>query len=68
MDQVYTITDDDVAANSYIHSDNTIDPSFCPIAYEYEISTISDLGTDATITRVDKTFTFSYSQDLKPVG
>jgi len=65
-DQVYTITDTN--ATPYTHSDYTADPSYCPLVYSYSIGDITSVSVPSAVTRVDKTFSFGYSQDLQPIG
>jgi len=65
-DQVYTITDTNVAP--YLHPDFVISPAYCPLAYTYDLGAISSVSVPSAVTRVDKTFSFSYSQDLQPLG
>jgi hypothetical protein len=65
---VYTITDD--SAEPYIHPDFTVSPDYCPIVYEYSVSTLVNNGESA-ITQDptnDKKFSFFYNQDLVPIG
>jgi hypothetical protein len=64
-DQVYTITDEGA---KYTHPDFVISPEYCPFMYSYAISEITNVAGESAITRADKTFLFSYSQSLLPVG
>ena len=63
---MYTITDTNAAP--YTHSDYAIDPSYCPLVYSYSIGDITSVSVPSAVTRVDKTFSFGYAQDLQPIG
>ena len=69
QNQVYTLTDDNAAP--YVHPDFTVDPDYCPLIYSYSETFLAD-GDSAlilpTIANDDKTFNFSYTKDLVPLG
>jgi hypothetical protein len=63
--QVYTITDTDAG---YTHPEFTSDPSYCSIAYEYDITEIIGGASASAIVRSEDEFSFSYTADLIPLG
>ena len=60
-----------------MHAEFVVDPDFCPVVYSYE-ETKLQAGDSAIIlpdsasvlpdVPQDRTFTFSYSKDLEPLG
>ena len=67
--QVYTLTD--ASATPYVHPEFTIDPDYCLLEYSYSQTFLADGDTALVLptpANNDRTFNFSYSKDLAPLG
>ena len=66
VDQTYSLNQAEEA--TYTHEDFIVVPDYCPIEYTYEEEPF-ELEFDSTaISRDGKTYTFSWTTDLSPIG
>ena len=65
---MYIVNDSNL--RTYTHEEFVVDPDYCPIQYTYVETPFDDAdGNEATtISRIDKTYTFTWTKDLSPVG